>query len=416
MKLADYEKLREEILLRPVRENPHSRHTIHEAAKLQKHGVHYNFDDGYEGIYKILNDEYCDRSLALMFYWMNSPLFFLNNPEVDEKSIHRDGKQLKGFLEERIAGEYYPEILQFDPLEFIDKRMLDTDELVAKEAWLDEIPLGCFLPTGMEYSTTAIGGKLYPEFRQDRVERLYFIQPDSLFNKTLGQLSGENLRHLHIPGPLYYDPPAIDIGNLLHLNLLETLELDSRLKIKNLERLTEFPELKNLSLYFKSGDVGFLKEFPQLRSLETGSPDIANLDVIPELEKLEKLTLISCTALQSLEGLEKLENLRALSLISCQKLKNIDSVYKLPNLRKLEIRDLTLSQRSMKGIAGTQIEELRLSFRHLKSLDFLYSKDKVLLPSLKSLATDSFYKLDPVVVDQLKDLGPGCQVIREMFY
>jgi hypothetical protein len=151
--IDEIRKLTKDILSGPKVDLEIPQEELYQTSKIQVKAYHYNFDTGYKGIYELLEDEFCDRSTALIFYWLNRPLYYLNNPD-SKNPIHEDGRNLKKYIEEKITKGNFKKILQFTPIKFIEGPMGMQDELVAKEPFLKELPVEIFLPVGMNYTTT----------------------------------------------------------------------------------------------------------------------------------------------------------------------------------------------------------------------------------------------------------------------
>lgn len=59
--------------------------------KLYKKARRHNWDNGYEKLYKILEDKNCDKGTALMMYWLSCPQYFIQFANADEcESYNRD--------------------------------------------------------------------------------------------------------------------------------------------------------------------------------------------------------------------------------------------------------------------------------------------------------------------------------------
>ena len=108
--IEEIKKKTAEILSNPTIELIISKEELYRASEIQYKAYHYNFDLGYNGIYELLENKFCDKSTALIFYWLNSPLFYLNNPNSDNK-IHEEGRKLKKYIEDKISKDYFNEIL-----------------------------------------------------------------------------------------------------------------------------------------------------------------------------------------------------------------------------------------------------------------------------------------------------------------
>ena len=115
------------------------------ASKLRYDALHHNFDTGYDELYRILANPYCDASTAIQLYWQNRPLFFLNNPRAKD-NIHIETFKFKKHVEEKLKQKAFQPILQIDPIEFAINTMDSQDEFDSKSEYLDQIPIECLLP------------------------------------------------------------------------------------------------------------------------------------------------------------------------------------------------------------------------------------------------------------------------------
>lgn len=124
---------------------------------------------------------------------------------------------------------------------------------------------------------------------------------------------------------------------LLQYKKLHSLFLGKKAK-KNLESISQIPELKKLSLRgIKIADFSFLKEIP-LESFALLWCGNTNLSELGELKDLRELELWRIMKLEDLNFISSLVNLETLKL---QDLKHVTS---LPDLSRLEnLRDIQIS-------------------------------------------------------------------------
>lgn len=76
--------------------------------KLHKKAKNYNWDNGVNGLYKIIQDKDCDKATALIVFWMGRPeydLQFKNRIEVHDFRLD-EYDLLNEILEQYIAGKY----------------------------------------------------------------------------------------------------------------------------------------------------------------------------------------------------------------------------------------------------------------------------------------------------------------------
>jgi hypothetical protein len=84
---------------------------------LHRKALRYNWDDGIEGLKKILDDRACDRGTALAIYWMGAPGYYREYRKVtDAESWERKTLRFLRALERRyLRGEFTPAALLFNP-------------------------------------------------------------------------------------------------------------------------------------------------------------------------------------------------------------------------------------------------------------------------------------------------------------
>jgi hypothetical protein len=68
--IDEIKRLTADNLSKPKTDISFSEKEIYEACKIQVKAYHCNFDEGYKGIYELLESEFCDKSTALIFYWL----------------------------------------------------------------------------------------------------------------------------------------------------------------------------------------------------------------------------------------------------------------------------------------------------------------------------------------------------------
>ena len=75
---------------------------------LHNKAKHYNWDNGVDNLYKIIQNKNCDKATALMIFWMGRPewdLQFENRDKVDSYRLD-EFDLLNEILERYIAGKY----------------------------------------------------------------------------------------------------------------------------------------------------------------------------------------------------------------------------------------------------------------------------------------------------------------------
>lgn len=394
-----------EILQKPSVCVEFSEELLYKASKIQFSAYHYNFDSGYQGIYELLEDEFCDKSAALIFYWLNQPLYYVNNPDSNH-SMHDDGRKLKAYLEERILKGHFKEILQFVPLDFITGPMRMTDELHAKQKHLNEIPLDVFLPVGMGFDTTATCKEINKYLNLSRIKTLYCF--DLVNTSDVKKIKAEKgLTHLNLcfNGYISTKPKYATISDLLHLENLESLRMDFYVRFKALEKLSEFKNLSHLKINVEKEDYSFLNALSNLKSLDFTSSTSVDLSKIADMIQLETLVISGCPNLIDVKGLGKLTRLKYLKIEFTKKLKKPEGVFNL-NLQTLIFKGVVMSASAFKGLEKTNIEVLQIDCKALKQVDFLPKK------SLKQLNLYNFENnIELLQKIEKMDLGE-CEIIK----
>ena len=350
-----------------------SEEELYKASQIQLKAFHYNFDQGYQGIYELLEDKFCDKSTALIFYWLNEPLFYLNNLDANNP-IHLDGKKLKSYIESRIANREFKEILQFIPINFIEGPMHMNNTLIGKEPYLKEIPTELFMPVGMNYTTTATCNEIHKHIDLSKIETLYFFDPNNYSDiKKITNCDSLVSLHLCFNGYIRTKPKPGNFSDLLHFKNLTTLRMDFDIHFKELEKIKELNKLKNLKINFGKDDFSVLNNLDNLKKLELTSSIAENINDIENLKNLEELILSICPKLTDIKKIEKLTNLKYLKVESCKKLKKLDGIFQLP-INELIFKEVEITSSSFKGLENMQIKFLQLDCKSLKSIEFLPKK------------------------------------------
>jgi len=367
------EKIKEitnEILARPKVDTAISEEEFYKASRIQNHAYHYNFDDGYQGIYELLNDEFCDKSTALIFYWLNQPLYYINNPDSDHP-IHDDGRKLKQYLEERIVNGDFKEVLQFVPINFIEGPMYMTEDLHKKEKYLNEIPMEIFRPVGMNFNTTATCNYINKYLDISGIKTLYCF--DLIRTSDVNQIqASESLIHLNLcfNGYIRTKPKYAKISDLLHLKGLQSLRMDFYVRFKELEKLSELKHLNHLKINVEKENYSILSTLSNIKSLEFTSSAALNLAIIEDMVQLEKLVISGCANLTDIKGLKNLTRLKYLKIELTKKLKKLDGIFDL-NLEQLIFKEVLISATSFRQLETMNIDILQLDCKNLKHADFL---------------------------------------------
>lgn len=363
-------RMTSEIINKPKVNLNVSEEELYKASRIQVKAYHYNFDFGYQGIYELLEDEFCDKSTALIFYWLNQPLYYLQNPD-SKNPIHDDGRKLKEYLENRITKGEFKEILQFVPIAFIDGPMYMTDDLNAKEKYLNEIPLDLYMPVGMNFSTTGTCNEINRYLNLSGIETLYCFDlvNTSDVKKIKPEDSLQNL-NLCFNGYIRTKPKYAKISDLLHLTNLKSLRFDFYVRFKELEKLSEFKSLTHLKINVEKEDYSILSSLSSLKSLEFTSSVATDLSIVDNMSQLERLVITGCVNLTDIKGLSKMTNLRFLKIELTKKLKKLDGIFDL-DLHTLIFKEVLISSNSFKGLDNMNIEILQLDCKSLKHVDFI---------------------------------------------
>ncbi len=382
--IEEIKNLTQEILNKSKLEIHLSEKELYRAARLQVNAYHYNFDEGYQGIYEILEDDFCDKSTALIFYWLNSPLYYLNNPDANHP-IHEDGLKLKNYLEKRIQSGDFKEILQFVPIDFIEGPMDMSEDLIEKESFLNEIPIDLFLPVGMNYNTTATCNEVNQHMQLDGIETLYFFDPLSCSDVKNIPVT-ESLVNLNIcfNGYISVKPKMGSMNDLLHLKGVQSLKMDLDIKFADLDKLIEFKNLQELKINVGKENYASFADLKNLKRLSFTDQLTTELKVVRDMSGLEKLEILWSPRLIDISGIENLKDLASLKIEGCKKLKDISQVFKLRKLKTLILKEVELTAKSLQGINNMSIETLHLDCRKLSHLDFLLIEGK-LMESLQEL-------------------------------
>jgi len=118
------------------------------------------------------------------------------------------------------------------------------------------------------------------------------------------------------------------------------------------ESLFECKRLKDVAIARLPEDrLPFLAHLPNLESLALSLCRFTDLQNLPELPKLVRLSLIVCNRLQRLKGLESFPNLRVLWIEQAKSLSDIDAVAFLRALRTLVLRDCP-QVKNIKALVG----------------------------------------------------------------
>ena len=130
---------------------------------------------------------------------------------------------------------------------------------------------------------------------------------------------------------------AKDKPNLNYLNFskLEYLSIDWYLQFPDLSNNTNLKELVIWKFKPKAKSFSELKLPKELENFEITESNVVNFEGL-NLQKIKKLELSYCNALESLESLNQVNfNLEVLVLESCKKLINYDNLGNFKNLRKI---------------------------------------------------------------------------------
>ena len=128
------------------------------------------------------------------------------------------------------------------------------------------------------------------------------------------------------------DKPNLDYSNF---SKLEYLSIDWYLQFPDLSNNTNLKELVIWKFKPKAKSFSELKLPKELENFEITESNVVNFEGL-NLQKIKKLELSYCNALESLESLNQVNfNLEVLVLESCKKLINYDNLGNFKNLRKI---------------------------------------------------------------------------------
>lgn len=382
--IEEIKSLTNEILNRDKISVDFSKEELYKAARTQVRAYHYNFDEGYQGIYELLEDDFCDKSTALILYWLNSPLYYLNNPDSNHP-IHEDGLKLKNYLEKRVLSNDFKEILQFVPIDFIEGPMQMSNDMVEKEPYLNEISIELFLPVGMNYDTTGTCEEFNRYLQLKDIKTFYFFDPVNC-SDVKNIPSTESLINLNLcfNGYINTKPKVGSIKDLLHLKDIRRLKMDYYVRFSELNKLVEFKNLQELKINVEKEDYSSLLELKDLKRLALTAPKSSDLNTLKYKSNLESLEILWSPNLIDISSIENLKDLEYFKIEGCKKLRNISPIFSLKKLKTLILKEVQISAKSLKGLNTMSIETLHLDCRKLSNLDFLLTNGK-LPESLKEI-------------------------------
>ncbi|NJL14093.1 MAG: DUF4274 domain-containing protein [Microscillaceae bacterium] len=77
----------------------------------------YNWDEGFDWLYEVLQLDYCDKGTALMIYWLSRPEYFCQYAnETEVKPWNEDNYKFVRFVE-KIYPTISTEYIIYDPYE-----------------------------------------------------------------------------------------------------------------------------------------------------------------------------------------------------------------------------------------------------------------------------------------------------------
>lgn len=170
-----------------------------------------------------------------------------------------------------------------------------------------------------------------------------------------------------------------ELVELKEISLCKNVRADFNLgQLQNLESISvelgrwnslpsvSMPSVKRLLVeYCKDVDLGFLKNFPNVRDFTTRqAPNLRELAGIEHCIHLERLTVGYCQNLTSISAIECLNRVNYLELFNLKRLENIESIFNVPSLKSLII-DKILKIDSLK-------EMVKLS--NLEMVSLLYTE------------------------------------------
>ncbi|RYZ57096.1 MAG: leucine-rich repeat domain-containing protein [Proteobacteria bacterium] len=260
------------------------------------------------------------------------------------------------------------------------------------------------------------------------LEKLKFSNGSSIAN--IGALKKfKNLKELYFNGDLdpedefpdlKLDKFEISFGTNIDFSKLKNLQHVKNMEMKivdfeNYSKFPTFPNLETLDLYvddsFPKTDLKFLTNFPNVKDLSLGYVSDSLADM-PELNKLKRLSFTS-TGYTSFKGLENLKNLEVLeisdtsqgvdfeTLPPLQNLIEFNSTYhlvykdsiswmsKFQKLKKLKI-NLNYTELLKASDFPEDLEDLSLESSHLEDINFLKDMPKLVSLDLRLKGNHSF--------------------------
>ena len=207
------------------------------------------------------------------------------------------------------------------------------------------------------------------------------VQLPRVLPKNLKKLAFEGMRDLH--------QVFVNLEVLSSLTQLQLLQISWLERVKNLEFLTNIPNLHFLRLnsFISLHDISALKRYyktqllaldlffcPELQDLRpigalanlknlsiSALSDLSNIDWLEKLQSLKSLKFGGCEELTDLSPIGNLKNLQFLNLNDNYAIQDIRPIKELKQLRKLELYGVSNLQ-SLKGIEGaTELEEAFLA-------------------------------------------------------
>ncbi|WP_309997461.1 DUF4274 domain-containing protein [Chryseobacterium sp. 2987] len=99
--------------------------SIAKTKTLFKKAFYYNWDNGLDGLEKVLRDRNCDKATAVMIFWRGHPGYYYNNPDIEKMESHEKAafEFLKSLAGDIVSNKYF-EIISFSPeKEFIPETL-----------------------------------------------------------------------------------------------------------------------------------------------------------------------------------------------------------------------------------------------------------------------------------------------------
>ena len=406
-----FEEFRNEIKDESAVKTESSEHELLYASKLRHEARHYNFDNGYDQLYSILANPYCDKSTALQLYWMNRPLYFLDNPEAND-IIHVEGLKFKQFLEEKLKANVFPIVLKFNPIDFAVRVMGSLEEFKSKENHLKQIPIECYRTLNKDSDIYTLFKTVPKDTSLLGVRRLYLFEFEEF--EKLKSLDGiENVQEVIISTNPYNKkkPKARKFDELVIFKNIQKLDLSYYSKFTNIKVLKEFNNLESLKVNIESSEIEDLVTLDRLKSLTFINSTAESISDLAKMINLENLELMSCAKLINLEGIQELKKLSELNISLSKKLRDLSPIKNM-NIKRLIMKEVEISSKKLEVLKDMPLETIQLDCKKITNLNFLARGGKI----ANTLRNIYLYRIDssPVLKNSISQYNLSTYNVSEV--